>query len=439
MAITDKLLKSKLNVESDNEEILSDGDNLYIKITRKGTITFFMRYRELGKKNASKLTIGRYPVMSLKDARLKVAEYNQARLQGKNPKYELKLIKEKMSGKSRYTVKQLIDLWYEKEGCMKSSGKEVYSSFQYHIFERFGDIYMDDIAVNVWILFLEEIMENAPSIAVRLLTNLKLAQKFGFRRGLIEHFSLQHITPKADLHYVKKSRERNLSDQEIYWLFWGVVYNTRLHPRNGIIVLLTLIYGNRIGELRLARREHFDFDKMLWTVPAENHKTGKKNNRAIVRPIIPVTEFLIRYAHHLIPEHHQYSFGNVKRDEDIPFESRAHLSIPNGVNRMIKVLFDVDMKPWSMHDLRRTMRTHMSEFAPPHVCEVMIGHTLTQMMGVYDHYQYIQEQADGYQAWVNRIGEIIHNHEAFGNNGGKPLSLRRSLEFSQISTCFLKY
>lgn len=59
-----------------------------------------------------------------------------------------------------------------------------------------------------------------------------------------------------------------------------------MSERNKIMLKLCLFYGCRISELRLAKKQHFDFEDGVWTVPPENHKTGAKTQRAILRPIV---------------------------------------------------------------------------------------------------------------------------------------------------------
>lgn len=46
---------------------LTDRDGLYVRVSQKGKLSFFMRYRFNGK--ADQLTIGSYPTISLKEAR----------------------------------------------------------------------------------------------------------------------------------------------------------------------------------------------------------------------------------------------------------------------------------------------------------------------------------------------------------------------------------
>lgn len=53
---------------------------------------------------------------------------------------------------------------------------------------------------------------------------------------------------------------------------------------NKPILTLLQIYGCRIGEIKAAKKEHFDFE-FFWTIPIEHHKTGKKTKKPLKREI----------------------------------------------------------------------------------------------------------------------------------------------------------
>ena len=65
------------------------------------------------------------------------------------------------------------------------------------------------------------------------------------------------------------------------------------------------------------------------------------------------------------------------------------------------------MKDWSTHDLRRTARSNWSAFTNRiEIPEIMLGHQLKGVQRVYDHYEYLTEQADVYRAWFERLQRI---------------------------------
>lgn len=62
------------------------------------------------------------------------------------------------------------------------------------------------------------------------------------------------------------------------------------------------------------------------------------------------------------------------------------------------------MAPWVVHDLRRSMATHMERIGvEPHVIEVCLGHVLKGVAGTYRHYGYLPEKTAALQAWADEL------------------------------------
>ena len=93
---------------------------------------------------------------------------------------------------------------------------------------------------------------------------------------------------------------------------------------------------------------------------------------------------------------------------------KSNLTMPNNIFQWLKRHKGVDLEHWSVHDLRRTMRTNMSTIAQPHVCEIMLGHALPKIWGTYDKHDYLSEQKEAYEKWMDRL-ESIWKNEALDN------------------------
>ena len=106
MALSDTKLRSINAKPYNGAPEVTDGDGLSVRITPTGTITFQHRYRWNGK--PVRLTIGRYPAMSLKDARVIVGEMRELYLKGLNPKNYFA----KEDGE--LTLKECLDQWWSK-------------------------------------------------------------------------------------------------------------------------------------------------------------------------------------------------------------------------------------------------------------------------------------------------------------------------------------
>ena len=68
---------------------------------------------------------------------------------------------------------------------------------------------------------------------------------------------------------------------------------------------------------------------------------------------------------------------------------------------------------WVVHDLRRSMATHMERIGvAPHVIEVCLGHVLKGVAGTYRQYGYLPEKAAALQRWADEL--LGASGDAFG-------------------------
>ena len=59
---------------------------------------------------------------------------------------------------------------------------------------------------------------------------------------------------------------------------------------------------------------------------------------------------------------------------------------------------------WVVHDLRRSMATHMERIGiEPHIIEVCLGHTLKGIAATYRHYSYLPEKERALQRWADEL------------------------------------
>lgn len=217
---------------------------------------------------------------------------------------------------------------------------------------------------------------------------------------LIPSNPLVDIYAKEDLQIHRRRGERVLSDDEIK-MIWIAMEQSRIDRKNALYLQLCLIYACRCGELRLAKKSDFDFEKRIWTVPASNHKTGQKMGKPILRPIIKSVEPLIRETLAL-SGNSDYLFPN-KDPQKVIMKPTFHLTLPNRLNVWIKRHLNVEVPHWSVHDLRRTARTNFSTICDPHIAEIMLAHKLPGVWQTYDKHDYLEEQAAAYERWNQRL------------------------------------
>jgi integrase len=69
-----------------------------------------------------------------------------------------------------------------------------------------------------------------------------------------------------------------------------------------------------------------------------------------------------------------------------------------------QIIAKTGMKPWSLHDLRRTVATRLSELgAPPHVVEKLLGHHMAGVMARYNLHDYLDDQRHWLAVWQDHL------------------------------------
>src|SRR5262249_9537310 len=114
-----------------------------------------------------------------------------------------------------------------------------------------------------------------------------------------------------------------------------------------------------------------------WTIPTEQREKG--NAGALVLPPLAMTII-----------HTQPRLG----DNPFVFAGRGDGPI-NGFSKS-KERFDAklkDVRPWKIHDVRRTARSLMSRAGVrPDIAERVMGHAIAGVEGVYDRHSYRTEK-----------------------------------------------
>lgn len=86
---------------------VSDGENLYILVMPSGTKTFIYEYKSKQTLKYKRISLGKYPIMSLLEARSKKIEYQKMLLNGDEPRNSKTLTTFKEILKSGLSIKAL--------------------------------------------------------------------------------------------------------------------------------------------------------------------------------------------------------------------------------------------------------------------------------------------------------------------------------------------
>ncbi|MEZ9420646.1 hypothetical protein BCS96_06610 [Vibrio breoganii] len=395
MALTDSKLKSMQGKTHEGAPIkVSDRDGLYVYHLKSGTLSFKFRYKFAGK--AQELTLGKYPFVSLAEAREKAIEYRSLLEHGKDPKVVQKLKKAELE--SVVTVEDALEHWIEKYAKKnRKNWAKHQAQFKKHIYPRVGELPVEQCDMKLWVKVFDEISDGKhtgkplPKASGYILQNCKQALKFCRVRGFCSSRELDDLTI-SDIGEHQNKKDRVLSKTELMEV-WEWAKSDRSSFYYGNLVNLLITFGCRTGELRVSTVSEWNLDEMVWTVPKEHSKTHQEIKRPIPESIKEQIQSLITQSKNGL------LLGEFKEDTAVSAFGRS-------IHKKLK------HKPWTLHDLRRTFATMLNDLEiAPYVVELMLGHSLGGVQAIYNRSQHMEQKEKALELWLSKLEETEH----FGN------------------------
>ena len=354
--LTDITIKALKPVGKD--QWVCDGNGLYLRVRKTGGKSWVLRRKRQG--HTRIITLGKYPNLRLKDARLKAAQL------GSEDTW------------SKLTLRELLDEWYEDQIR--------------HQYKRPRPIrlYLDRVSPDLLAQKIREIRradvrsflkkysnERGPVGANRLLAILRQAFKYAVEAGYIAESPIAGLSRKL-VGGAEKARDRVLTDEEIRALWCTGAQHTSL-------LRFLLLTGQRIGETQIATWE--DVDGNRWTIPAKNTKNSREHWVALPRQ----AEALLK---------------DLDRDRRTIFGRATTTGVQAWLRRWSE---REEITPrFTPHDLRRTFATRLNELGvAPHVVERILNHSLQGVMSIYNQAEYADERTDAMQLWADEVEKIV--------------------------------
>jgi len=189
----------------------------------------------------------------------------------------------------------------------------------------------------------------------------------------------------------ERSRDRVLADAEL-----AIVWNGATGPYGDVVKLLALT-GQRANEIGGLRWSEVDFDKRLISLPAERTKNGRPHE-------IPLSDAAID----ILKARH-------RPDREFVFGGRDRSGFNGWGQCKIELDKKLSLKPWRIHDLRRTCATGMAELrTQPHIVEAVLNHVSGSkggVAGIYNKATYREEKRMALNLWAAHVLAIVEGRE----------------------------
>ena len=414
-------LQVKRAHEKGEPVLLPDGAGLYLRKQSASGTAWTLRYRFGGRDRW--MALGSYPDMELADARKAARAKRTLVDSGRDPLLEKQSeidaqLKASAAKKARGKFKELAEDWYETEikgGRLKHPAVPRRYLDKYMLPE-FGDTVPAEITPAMAARLLARVGKKAPTAANDLLRHMRRVFRFAVRRHLMASSPVADFN-LSDAGGQESARQRALRRDELERLFKALRDAPSFGGTNLLTIKLLLALGVRKGELLGAKWSEFDLDGAtdlgpVWRLPAKRTKTGAPLS-------IPLAPAVVEWLKALREVACGSEFVLPKRRRD-----RRQRALHVGIDTLNAALAGVDhgLDEFTIHDLRRTMRTHLSSLGiRSEVAERCLNHKLPGLQGVYNTHDYFAERKAALETWTALLLEIER-----GERKVAPMRARRS-------------
>ena len=419
---TTKKLDSLKPDEKEYEIGDSGHPGLRLRVAPTGKKVFRWRYKKVGSNKWGVKTLGEYSkAFGISAARAKLDRLK------KEHKHRLDTgqVESPVT-----TVSELADVFYtrriEKQRRCPGDALRIIDN---DIKPKLGKYKLDAItAPTIGNMVTSVVERGAASHAKKVLALVKQMFGFGESLGYIQYNPAASLKGE-NLNVEANVRDRYLTTDEIKKLWKALDRMPRMSETMKIAFRVLLLTGVRSGELLKAHWENVDLDKGEWTIPVEDQKlTIKQAQKAkpfvIAIPPMAVDLFkqLKEYANQVAKDRKQESVFVMASltSESGRYEDK---SIGHACRRMLTQKVDkkqiLDIPAFTPHDLRRTLRTHLSETLDiqPHVAEKCLNHSLGRIEAVYNQATLYDQRKEALERWADYLSRVV-------SDGTKVVELR---------------
>jgi integrase len=355
-----------------------------VRITPKGARSFVLLYRYQG--HPRRWTLGRYPAISLADARQMASDALTKLEAGKDPQAA-----EIEQGATLFadTLERFFTTYCDQHN-RPSTAAETRRNMSAIFLPPWKNRTLASITrVDVLTITDGLIAKGSPSAARHAHSHARKFFSWCVERGLVEASPMTSLRPPVRA----QNRARALSLPELV-----AVYDAagQIGYPFGTIVRLLILTGQRRGEVTGMEWSELDVTAALWTIPA----VRSKNGRAHALPLAPVALNTIE----TIPRLSQRFAFPARGNDDATFSGWSK------AKRELDAM--IGISDWTLHDLRRSMATSLASLGtPPHIVERILNHaggTFAGVAGVYNRFEYADEMREALQHWEHAL--LISDH-----------------------------
>jgi integrase len=344
---------------------------LALRVGIGGAKSFILFYRHRNK--LSRVTLGRWPEVSLAEARERWRKTREAVAKGEDPSPRPDTKPDALA------FERVVEEWLRRDVGTRnkaSGAQRVGQLVEFDMLPAWRGRRIDEITSKDVIALLDAIMDRGAVVkARRVYAHLHRLFKWCRARHLITADPMEGLEKPGS----EKSRERALTDAELTAVWQGCDAGPF-----GNIVKMLILTGARREEIGQLKWSEIQGDQIYLA----GHRT--KNGQPHIIPLTKPALDLLASVPRIVGHEHVFTAGD---DKPVSGWSRAksRLDKASGV------------KEWRVHDLRRTLAVGMQKLQIGlQVVESILGHSAGSragIVGVYQVHNYAVEKRQALDTW----------------------------------------
>lgn len=385
-------LKLRTAKPLEKDYVLVDGDGLQMRVRTNGSKLWNFNYYHPVTKKRINMGLGAYPELSLAQARKMTIEARELLATGIDPKEQRDNLKQAKKAETEHTFQNVATAWYElkKDSVTPAYAEDIWRSLTLHVFPDLGITPISAISAPQVINLLRPLETKGSLETVkRLSQRLNEVMTYGVNSGLI------HANPLSGIRSVfKKPKKKNmaaLAPDELKELMVAIA-NASIKRTTRCLIEWQLNTMTRPAEAATTRWVDIDFEKQIWTIPAERMKKRRAH-------IIPLSEQALALLEAIKPYsgHREYVFPADRNP-------RTHCNSQTANMALKRMGFKDRLVS---HGMRSMASTILNEHGwDPELIEVALAHVdKDEVRSAYNRADYIERRRPMMAWWSEHIQE----------------------------------
>lgn len=383
---------------------VQDGKNLFICVTPNGTKSFYFRYYRPFTGQRTKIALGRYPTLTLEQARRKREELARLVMENIDPQQAKAEQTAQVRQQAESTFKKTVEKWldFHASTVAPRTANKNKRTIEAYLLPYLGEMQLQHVTPVYVVDFLKKAITKAKqqgqsgTMVFKAISLLNQILDYAVNCGLIEFNKCRNIIKAFPP--LKGGNMATIKADELPQFLATLNESTATEEITKYLMKWQILTMTRPTESRLAKWEEIDLDRQIWLIPAERMKTNKPHS-------VPLNAQMLKILHAL----RIYS-----GDKPYIFASTKKRFSPLSDGAVGKTIHRIGYGgKQTAHGFRSLASTYLNEtlLFSPDVIEAALSHSVGgEIRRIYNRSDYLDERRTLMKEW----GDFCEKSGMFG-------------------------